>query len=129
MQNNIYKRLTEIESIAMLQKSELTQTLEHAYKKACQSENSELAASLARQLRNRMLDESDKQMSLDRLKLDTSSAVAFIASLSKIFENDWSKYRQELRDLPLQEGFPFNIKFPASPDQVVLTDEDENEEE
>lgn len=28
----------------------------------------------------------------------------------------WATYRQELRDIPSQEGFPFNVTFPAMPE-------------
>lgn len=28
----------------------------------------------------------------------------------------WATYRQELRDITSQEGFPFNITFPAMPE-------------
>ena len=117
MQQNIYKRLANIETIISLQKAEQTETLQHAYKKACEFKNEELAAEMARKLRNKKLDESDKQMSFDRLGLDTSSATSFIKSLSQCFDSDWAKYRQALRDLPKQEGFPFNITFPEPPDK------------
>ena len=67
-------------------------------------------------IRNRMLDKSDAQMSLDRIGLDTSSTVAFLSSLKNIFGNSWSVYRQHLRDITKQEGFPFNIDWGVSPD-------------
>ena len=28
----------------------------------------------------------------------------------------WATYRQELRDITIQEGFPFNVTFPAMPE-------------
>ena len=55
-------------------------------------------------------------MTLDRLGLDISSATKFIAALAKIFTGAWAKYRQALRDLPEQAGFPFEIEFPVAPD-------------
>ena len=27
----------------------------------------------------------------------------------------WATYRQELRDLPLQDGFPFDVTYPTKP--------------
>lgn len=117
MQQNIYKRLSILEAAIDKQKAEQIETLQYAYKKACEFENETLAAEMARKLRNKKLDESDKQMSFDRLGLDTSSATSFIKSLSQCFDSDWAKYRQALRDLPEQEGFPFNVTFPEPPDK------------
>lgn len=116
MQENIYKRIARIEAMADLQRSEMTETLKAAYEQACAEENAEDAAALVRKIRNKLLSESDKEMTLDRLGLDTSSATKFIASLTAIFKGDWAKYRQALRDLPQQEGFPFNVVFPTPPD-------------
>ena len=28
----------------------------------------------------------------------------------------WKEYRQALRDIPQQEGFPFNVVFPTRPE-------------
>lgn len=116
MQNNFYKRLAQVEAMTAAQKAELMETLQRAYENACQEQDAEGAAELARKIRNKLLDSTDKEMSLDRLGLDTSSATKFIASLAKIFNGAWVVYRQALRDLPEQEGFPFNITFPTPPD-------------
>ena len=120
---SIYKRLAQAEAMANAQKAELMETLCAAYERACADENAEEAAELARKIRNKLLDNSDKEMSLDRLGLDTSSATKFIASLGKIFTGEWAKYRQLLRELPEQEGFPFNIEFPTPPDSEEATNE------
>ena len=116
MQNNFYKQLAKIEAQAMAQRAESMEVLKRAYKNACDNANEEDAAFYARKIRNKLLDETDKEMSLDRLGLDTSSAVRFIASLKTIFDGEWATYRQELRDISKQDGFPFNIIFPVSPD-------------
>ena len=116
MQKNDYKRLARAEAMANAQKAELEETLRAAYERACADGNEEEAAALARKIRNKLLDNSDAQMSLDRLGLDLSSATKFIASLSKIFKGAWAEYRQALRDLPTQEGFPFDVVFPTPPD-------------
>lgn len=116
MNNNYYKRLAHVEAMAAAKKAELEETLKAAYAAACEERNEEEAAALARKIRNKLLDNSDAQMSLDRLGLDLSSATKFITSLSKIFKGAWTEYRQALRDLPTQAGFPFNVEFPKPPD-------------
>lgn len=120
MEQNIYKRLARAEAMANMQKSQLPEVLENAYKAACASGDKQAAAEAARALRNRLLDLSDKEMSLDRLGLNTSSAIDFLASLKQIFSSDWAVYRQALRDIPQQEGFPFDISFPVSPESDTL---------
>lgn len=116
MNQNIYKRIARAEAMAIAQRAELMDTLQAAYERACSEGNAEEAANLARKIRNKLLDQSDKQMSLDRLGLDTSSGAKFIASISKIFSGAWASYRQALRDIPQQSGFPFNVTFPVPPD-------------
>lgn len=118
MNNTIFKRLAKAEAMANAQKAELMETLQAAYERACAEENAEDAAELARKIRNKLLDNTDKEMSLDRLGLDTSSATKFIASLTTIFSGAWAQYRQELRDITKQEGFPFDIIFPTPPDET-----------
>ena len=118
MDQNVYTRLAKAEAMANLQKSQLPEVLENAYQAACASGDKQAAAEAARALRNRLLELSDKEMSLDRLGLDTSSAIDFLASLKQIFSSSWAAYRQALRDLPQQEGFPFNITFPVAPDKT-----------
>ncbi len=114
-------RLAKIEAIANYQKSELMETLQRGYENACENENAEEAASLARKIRNKLLDESDKEMSLDRLGLEAPSGTTFSAwlgflkELGEMLTNSWAQYRKALRDLPEQEGFPFNIEFPIKP--------------
>lgn len=34
---------------------------------------------------------------------------------SNVDKSAWSAYRQALRDIPQQEGFPYNVTFPATP--------------
>ena len=116
MQKDIYKRLAKIEAMTNAQKAELEETLVAAYEAACADRNEEEAAACARKIRNKLLEKSDSQMTLDRLGLDISSATKFIAALSTIFRGAWAKYRQALRDLPEQAGFPFEIEFPIAPD-------------
>lgn len=117
IQNNDQIRLARMEAICNQIRSEMDDVMRAAYEKAVEEKNEERAAELARKIRNRMLDQSDAQMSLDRIGLDTSSASSFLASLGKIYKNSWSVYRQHLRDITVQEGFPFNIDWGVCPDE------------
>lgn len=117
MQNDLYKRIARAEAMADAQKSEWIETLQRAYENACSTQNEEDAAFFARKIRNKLLDATDKQMSLDRLGLETTSATKLIASLAKIFSGTWAQYRKALRDLPQQDGFPFHITFPQPPEE------------
>ena len=117
MEQNIYKRLARAEALTNLQKSQLPEVLKNAYQAACQSGDEQAAADAARALRNKLLELTDKEMSLDRLGLDTSSTFAFLSSLGKIFSGEWAVYRQALRDIPQQDGFPFSVAWPNSPDE------------
>ena len=118
MEQNVYKRLARAEAMASLQKSQLPEVLENAYQAACASGDEQAAADAARALRNKLLDLSDKEMSLDRLGLDIRNAVTLLATLGTIFAGEWAVYRQALRDIPQQDGFPFNITFPVAPDKT-----------
>lgn len=120
--NTLYKRLAKAEAMAELQKSELTETLQAAYERACADENAQDAAAFARKIRDKLLAESDCEMSLDRLGLTAPSGntftawLSFLRKLGDVLVGSWAKYRKALRDLPEQEGFPFNITFPELPD-------------
>lgn len=100
-----------------------------ALAKAIEIGDEDGAAELARQIRDKLLAESDKEMVLDRMGLqvpDGSSFTAWLEFLRKLGEaivNEWSTYRQKLRDIPQQEGFPFNIEWPTSPDAAEIPPE------
>lgn len=115
IQNNDAMRLARIEAMYNKLRSEMDDVMLTAYEKAVADNDEERAAEMARKIRNRMLDKSDAQMSLDRIGLDTSSTTSFLTSLKKIFDNSWAKYRQHLRDVPEQEGFPFDIDWGVAP--------------
>lgn len=83
-------------------------------KAAKEAEYSTLAAEI-RAKRDKLLKESDAEMSLDRIGLDATSVTKFIASLKKIMSGAWTQYRQALRDLPDQPGFPYDVIFPEKP--------------
>lgn len=83
-------------------------------KAAKEAEYSTLAAEI-RAKRDKLLKESDAEMSLDRIGLDATSVTKFIASFKKIISGEWAQYRQALRDLPDQPGFPYDVIFPEKP--------------
>lgn len=85
------------------------------------SEDYERAAAEVRAARDKLLTESDKEMVLDRLGLETPTGTSFSAWLNFLKEiaamvgGSWAKYRQALRDITEQEGFPYNVTFPEKP--------------
>lgn len=125
VQNNEQVRLARMESICNQIRGEMDDVMRIAYDKAVEEKDEDRAAELARKIRDRLLDRSDKEMSLDRIGLDTSSTTAFLASLANIIQNSWAVYRQHLRDITEQEGFPFNIDWGVSPD----AEQDEHKED
>lgn len=62
------------------------------------------AAASVRAKRNSLLDASDKEMTVDRIEREPAEKV-----------NAWKEYRQALRDITKQEGFPFDVVFPQKP--------------
>ncbi len=115
IQNNDAMRLARMEAICNKIRSEMDDVMLSAYVRAVDEKDEVRAAEMARKIRNRMLDKSDAEMSLDRIGLDTSSTTSFLTSLKNIFDNQWAKYRQHLRDVPTQEGFPFDIDWGVAP--------------
>lgn len=96
----------------------------------------ESVAREVREKRNALLEETDKDMAFDRLgvefpdfdipSLTLSNVLKFVKSLAEcvkalgdIFRNilnsDMATYRQALRDITEQEGFPYNVVFPEKP--------------
>lgn len=116
VQSNDQIRLARMEAVCNQIKSEMDDVMRKAYEQAVADNDTDRAAEIARKIRNRLLDKSDAQMSLDRIGLNTSTSTAFLTSLKNIFNNDWAVYRQHLRDITKQEGFPFNIDWGTSPD-------------
>ncbi len=93
-------------------------------KKAKQIEHDEFAAEV-RAKRDALLAETDKEFALDRINLNIPEKVTASSMLNAIKDiftvlrsvcnGEMAKYRQALRDIPEQEGFPYNVKFPAKP--------------
>lgn len=63
----------------------------------------ESAAAKVRAQRNRLLAESDWTQVQD----------------APVDKTVWAAYRQELRDISSQAGFPYDVTYPTRPDQVV----------
>lgn len=123
MQNNdLYKRLARAEAAAAQKNAELMETLRDGYERACEAQDEESAAEFCRKIRNKLLEQSDAEMSLDRLGLTVPSGATFTAWLSFLkglgsaLTGAWSTYRQALRDLTAQPGFPFDVTFPEKPE-------------
>lgn len=80
------------------------------------------AAAEIRAKRDALLLESDSRVALDRLGLEVPSGTTFSAWLSffntlgAVLSGKWATYRQALRDIPQQDGFPFNVVWPAKPE-------------
>lgn len=92
--------------------------------KAKQIERDELAAEV-RAKRDALLADTDKDFVLDRINLNIPEKVTastmlnavtdIFAVLGSVCSGDMAKYRQALRDIPAQEGFPYNVRFPNKP--------------
>lgn len=119
------ERIARLEAVCAKMRSEEPDVQENAYQAACLVKDEELAAILARVIRNRKLAESDGELAFDRFNIklpDTISATTMLTAFKNLIEGlkslcngSWAVYRQALRDLPEQEGFPFNINWPDAP--------------
>ena len=103
-----------------------TQTLEErvannieAWRERAMREDYDRAAAEVRAIRDKLLAESDKEMMIDRMGLEVPTGVSFSAwieflkKLGSAVSGDLARYRQELRDIPKQEGFPYCVVFPT----------------
>ena len=78
----------------------------------------DILSSEIRNKRNELLAESDSAFCIDRIFNDMSniSTTALSAKFKELANSDIAKYRQQLRDIPQQDGFPYNVTFPAKPE-------------
>lgn len=119
---NDQMRLARIEAVCNQLRSEMDDVLERAYEQACLEQDEESAAALARKIRNNLLAASDKECTLDKMLPSAPEGSTFTAwlgwlkELAAVAVNEWGVYRQNLRDLTAQEGFPFSIEWPTPPD-------------
>ncbi len=84
------------------------------------------AAAKVRSQRDKLLTESDAMTALDRFGMnlpDKVTATTMLTVVKEILTALWSitkgaigQYRQALRDLPEQPGFPFEIEWPDKPE-------------
>ena len=83
----------------------------------------EKAAAEIREQRNKLLQETDAEMCLDRMGLETPEGstftawINFLKGISNAISGKMAKYRQELRDITKQEGFPYNVVWPIKDDK------------
>lgn len=106
-------------------KSEIETHFKNYLESAKKNEYKILAAQIRKQ-RDEMLKESDKDMCIDRLDIKLpenlsatnllSGMKQFIEGLANVFNGNAAKYRQELRDITKQEGFPYNVVWPNKED-------------
>ena len=114
-------RRARMEALADKQRSELPDVQAAALQAAIDAEDADTAAEIARAIRNRLLKDSDAEVALDRLGLQVPSGATFTAWLSflrtlgEALVGSWAEYRQMLRDLPQQEGWPLAIQWPTAP--------------
>ena len=92
-----------------------------AWREKAMKEDYYRAAAEVRAIRDKLLTESDKEMVLDRMGLEVPTGVSFTAwldflkKLGAAVSGEMARYRQELRDIPKQEGFPYSVVFPTMP--------------
>ena len=132
--SNEQMRLAKMEAMCEHIRSEMSDVLERAYAIAVEERDEDRAAELARKIRNKLLDASDKYNTVDRVfnfdlpeTISTTNVIsavkALIEGINGITVNDWSVYRQHLRDITDQPGFPFDIDWGTAPDAEEATEE------
>ena len=90
-----------------------------AWREKAMKEDYDRAAAKVRAIRDKLLAESDKEMVLDRMGLEVPTGASFTAwldffkKLGAAVSGEMARYRQELRDIPKQEGFPYSVVFPT----------------
>lgn len=93
-----------------------------AWREKAMKEDYDRAAAEVRAIRDKLLAESDKEMMLDRLGLEAPTGTSFTAwlnflkAIAAMVVGSWAKYRQALRDITTQEGFPYDVNFPEKPE-------------
>lgn len=86
-----------------------------------QSDSFAEAAAAVRAKRDELLTLSDASMALDRLGLVVPSGstftawLAFLRGLGEVLTGSIAAYRQALRDIPQQAGFPYDVNWPVKP--------------
>jgi hypothetical protein len=76
------------------------------WRKFTAEEQAEIEAQKAKQVRS---ERNAKLTETDWTQVDDTP-------LDNVAKNAWANYRQALRDVPDQAGFPFNVTWPAQPE-------------
>ena len=107
--------------------SDISNNFDNWLAKAKQIEFDEVAAEV-RAKRDALLAETDKEFALDRINLNIPEKVTattmlntfkdILSVLGSVCCGEMAKYRQALRDIPEQEGFPFKVNFPQKPNTI-----------
>ena len=79
--NTVEMRLARMEAVTAQLRAEMDDVLRSAYDQAVEDHDEARAAEMARIIRNRMLEESDKEFSFDRLLPAAPSGTSFTAWL------------------------------------------------
>ena len=101
----IYTRLSRLENLVNSLKSEHKDVLWAAYQEAVSANDTEQAAYFLRLYRNVLIAETDNRALTDRT-----------------LDEEWRDYRQALRDITEQDGFPLSVELPVAPDAEVEND-------
>ena len=125
--------IARLEAICDKLRAEEPDVQENALQAAILVNDEELAALIARIIRNRKLQESDGNLAFDRFGITLPDSITatnllkcfkeLIEGLKSLLNGSWAAYRQALRDLPEQAGFPLNIVWPEAPDASSSDDE------
>jgi len=123
---NTIKYVYDMYKVAAQYRENLAEEIENNYEKwleFAKKEDYENLAAEVRAKRNELLKDTDKEMCIDRLNLnfpDNLSMTNIISSLKEFFDgfasiskSNIAKYRQELRDITKQEGFPYKVVWPT----------------
>lgn len=115
-------KLARMEQTCNAIRSEQLDVQRAALSQAITAGDDDTAAMIARNIRNRLLRDSDAEVALDRLGLTVPAGttftawLAFFRQLGEMLIGGWATYRQALRDLPTSGGWPLNIVWPVAPD-------------
>ena len=62
------------------------------------------------------LSSSVKAENIRRARTDYLKNTDYLALSDVVMSDEWKSYRQELRDIPEQAGFPDNVSWPTAPE-------------
>lgn len=80
------------------------------------------AADEVRAERNKLLADTDADMCFDRMGLTVPTGstftawLSFLKGLGSVLTNGMAAYRQSLRDITAQPGFPYEVTWPEKPE-------------